>query len=152
MNILRKVLLISTLSVITLTLVQAEQGPKEEITHSHKLYQAAKDGDAEVQYQLGVILLHGLDGLQGSVDEKEALKWLRESAAAGHRGAQYYIGEIYQYGLAGVTPDGDQALQWYQKSAAQGHVLAQTMVKHLAEQKDQPSPSASPSSNPGVSK
>lgn len=132
MTFLRNLLMISVVSLGVFQACQAWHENKEDLHHFHQLYKAANGGDIQAKYELAVILLHGLNG---SKDEIEALRWFRAAAEEGHSGAQYYMGEIYQYGQADRVKDEAKALSWYQLAADQGHLLAQTMIKHLSEQK-----------------
>ena len=48
------------------------------------LYKAARKGNAEAQFYLGMHYIHG-DGVKRSTDE--AVRWFRKAAAQGHDGA-----------------------------------------------------------------
>ena len=55
----------------------------------------AELGDADAQYNLGVMYE---DGLGVSQDHKAAIKWFSLAANQGHAGAQYQLGMIYELG------------------------------------------------------
>ncbi len=61
----------------------------------------AEQGDANVQYNLGVMYDTGLGVAQ---DYKEAVKWYRLSAEQGNASAQFNLGVMYAAGL-GVAQD-----------------------------------------------
>ena len=84
--------------------------------------QAADQGDAEAQYNLGVIYNNG-EGVPK--DDAEAVKWFRLAAEQGHAEAQNKLGVIYQGGN-GVLKNMAEAAHWFRRAAEQGHVIAQT--------------------------
>ena len=68
----------------------------------------AQGGDAEAQFRLGQMLLHGL-GV--AFDEAAGLEWYHRAAAQGYERAQFALGEVYKEGR--VTPqDLIQASMW----------------------------------------
>jgi TPR repeat protein len=90
----------------------------------------AKQGDAEAQYNLGVMYANG-DG--GRKDLPAALKWFRVAASAGHAQAQYNLGVMYANG-EGVRHSGREAANWLQQSAGQGLAKAQYSLGLLYEE------------------
>ena len=97
-------LLASLFLIITLGTAQgAYAGPKEDAkaAYSRKDYAtavslyrlAATQGDAEAQYNLGLMYDKGQGVVQ---DHKEAVKWYRLAAAQGNASAQYYLGLLYE--------------------------------------------------------
>ena len=82
---------------------------------------AADQGDAEAQYNLGVMYDNG-HGVQQ--DYQEAVKWYRKSADQGVAEAQYNLGIMYCNG-DGVQQNYQEAVKWYKKSADQGNAQAQ---------------------------
>ena len=68
---------------------------------------AAKQGNAEAQYSLGLMYNNG-DGV--TQDYQEALKWYRLAAEQGHAPAQNNLGVMYING-EGVTQDYQEALK-----------------------------------------
>ena len=81
----------------------------------------AEQGNADAQYNLGVMLERG-DGVLKDVTE--AVKWYRLSAEKGYASAQYNLGVMYKRG-DGVLKDFSEALKWYRLSAEQGNASAQ---------------------------
>ena len=98
------------------------QEKMEEITEVASVYRAAKAGDADAQYNLG--LMHDEIGSIVSYDDAEAVKWWRLAAEGGHTEAQNELGEKYYYGW-GVDEDKAEAAQWYRLAAEAGHAEAQ---------------------------
>jgi len=82
---------------------------------------AAKQGDADAQNNLGLMYVKGNGVPQ---DYAEAAKWFRKAAEQGFARAQYNLGIIYQTGK-GVPQDYAEAVRWYLKAAEQGHADAQ---------------------------
>ena len=83
--------------------------------------QAAEQGDAKAQYNLGWCYARG-EGVEP--DDFEAAKWYRKAAEQGHSKAQYNLGMCYFKG-EGVPKDGEKVAYWFRKAAVQGHVKAQ---------------------------
>ncbi len=72
-------------------------------------YAASYFGDAEAQYQLGMMLLRG-EG--GEPDARQAGRWLRLAALKGHVGAQLGLGELLYAGADGMRPSHADGLKW----------------------------------------
>lgn len=87
----------------------------------------AERGDAEAQYNLGV--MYGWGGAAQNVphDDKQAAIWYLKAAEQKHAGAQYMLGAAYFNGF-GVIQDYTKAIEWYRKSAEQGFVSAQNSL------------------------
>ena len=94
----------------------------------------AEAGDAEAQYQLGLIYLRReLDEYyaQGgdlisplTEDNSEAVKLIRLAAEAGHIDAQKQLRHMYVEGM-GIERDGLEAVEWYRRVAEAGDIDAQ---------------------------
>jgi FOG: TPR repeat, SEL1 subfamily len=82
---------------------------------------AAKQGDADAQNNLGLMYIKGNGVPQ---DYAEAAKWFRKAAEQGFARAQYNLGIIYQTGN-GVPQDYAEAIKWYLNAAEQGYADAQ---------------------------
>ena len=124
-----------------------------------ELMQAAEEGDANAQTQLGIVatqagypdqavtwyrmaadqgvadaqfLLGALYmGGQGvAEDPVESAKWWREAADQGHANAQALLGSSYAQGR-GVPEDMVQAARWYRKAAEQGVAIAQAKLGNM---------------------
>jgi len=87
----------------------------------------ARTGHAESQYQLGFLLLRGLDLAQDSV---QGVKWIEKAAQQGHGEAQWALALCYREG-DGVFKSYARALDWMRKAAEQGDAQAQTGVGRI---------------------
>ncbi len=81
----------------------------------------AEQGDAEAQYNLGLLYDNGWGVPQ---DYGQARQWFEKAASQGVADAQFNLGMLYASGH-GVSQDYVQAWQWYEQAAAQGHAAAQ---------------------------
>jgi TPR repeat protein len=95
-----------------------------------QLHKEAETGNAEAQFKLGWIYMHG-EGYTGvifmrevSKDIARAFDWYQKAAVQGHVDAQYNLGMLYRLGL-GVKEDAGKAFMWLQQAAAQGNDIAQ---------------------------
>ncbi|HTM78477.1 MAG TPA: SEL1-like repeat protein, partial [Devosia sp.] len=84
------------------------------------LRQAAADGDAKAQFEIGAIYTEGRALPQ---DYKEAAAWYERSAAQGFVPAEYRLGNLYEVGN-GVDKDLEIARLWYQRGAEAGNRMA----------------------------
>ncbi|MGZ8928220.1 MAG: J domain-containing protein [Methylobacter sp.] len=83
--------------------------------------QLAEQGNAEAQFQLGLIYANQ----QGvTKDDKQAAGWLARAAEQGHREAQTKLGFMYATGK-GVAQNYHSAIYWCYKAAEQGDAVAQ---------------------------
>jgi TPR repeat protein len=98
---------------------------KNKIICLADICKAAEQGDAEAQFNLGLIY-NNSEGVPR--DDVEALKWFLEAAEQGHAEAQFNLGRMY-YNGAGVQQDFEEATNWYRKAAEQGDIEAQDTVK-----------------------
>jgi localization factor PodJL len=85
-----------------------------------ELRQAAANGDARAQFEIGAIFTEGRAVAQ---DHAEAAKWYERAAAQGFVPAQYRIGNLYEAGQ-GVEQDFEIAKLWYQRGAEAGNRMA----------------------------
>lgn len=85
-----------------------------------ELRQAAADGDARAQFEVGAIYTEGRAVPQ---DYAEAAKWYERAAAQGFVPAQYRLGNLYEAGQ-GVEKDIEIAKLWYQRAAEAGNRMA----------------------------
>jgi uncharacterized protein len=81
---------------------------------------AAEQGNANGQFELGVMYEHGW-GV--NADALEAASWYRKAGRQDHRGAELKLGNFY-YDGNGVEQDYAKALYWYKKAAAHRRVEA----------------------------
>lgn len=86
-----------------------------------RLTGAAAGGDAESQYQLGMMYRSGSGGVKQ--DYIHASKWLELAATQGHADAQYNIGKMYLAGI-GTIQHFETAFRWFELAASQSHTRA----------------------------
>lgn len=97
-----------------------------------ELRNAATAGDAEAQYDLGMMYLSGTHGFPKHFSK--AHHWLLQSAEQGLVNAQFTLGGLYTFGQGKDIPqDFQQTRYWYEKAAAQGHVDAQFLLGVMYE-------------------
>ena len=89
----------------------------------------AEQGEAEAQYDLGVMYANGLGVPE---DDAEAVRWLRLAAGQGYAAAQFTLGLWYDHGL-GVPQDDIEAVRWYRLAADQGDAGAQSNLAIMYE-------------------
>jgi len=89
----------------------------------------AEQGDAVVQYNLGVMYEKGWGVLQ---DYAEAEKWYQLAAEQGNAFAEYNLGVMYEKGN-GVLQDYAEAVKWYRLAAEQGNASAQNNLGTIYE-------------------
>ncbi|HHF7224569.1 TPA: tetratricopeptide repeat protein [Haemophilus influenzae] len=87
----------------------------------------AEQGDANVQFNLGVMYAEGQGVKQ---DDFEAVKWYRKAAEQGDANAQAYLGLAYTEGR-GVRQDYTEAVKWFRKAAEQGYAEAKFNLGHM---------------------
>ena len=92
------------------------------------LIQAAEDGNADAQFNLGVIYRSGTEIAKSDV---EAAKWYRKAAEQGIATAQFNLGCMYLNG-AGVDKNKIEAAKWIKMAADQGMKVAQDAYKNIA--------------------
>jgi S1-C subfamily serine protease len=99
------------------------KGKPEDIAKLFELReQAAMQGDARSQYNLGAMYLEG-EGVPK--DNVKAAEWWRKAAEQGLAEAQAAFGSAFAFGT-GVPKDSAKAVEWWEKAAAQGLVRAQS--------------------------
>ena len=91
--------------------------------------QAADQGDAEAQYNLGVMYNTGMGVLK---DDAEAVRWFQLSADQGHASAQLNLGFMYALGR-GVLKDDVLAHMWYNIAGANGDEAARKQRDNLED-------------------
>ncbi len=119
-------LLFSSFQTYAATLFKEEKSSATSVFLEYQ--RAAKQGDAEAQYNLGVCyaLCYFGDKVENNNLNKAAF-WYTKSAEQGNVFAQYNLGICYFYGH-GVEKDLNKAFEWYTKSAEQGYALAQNFL------------------------
>jgi len=97
------------------------------------LRKAAEQGDANAQYDFGVLHANGKGGLPKN--HAESLKWFRKAAEQGHARAQYGLVMSYAFGF-GVPKGNAEAIKWCRKAAEQGHAEAQVYLGRIYDKGD----------------
>jgi len=97
------------------------------------LRKLADQGDAEAQYQLG-ILYHGGDVIPQ--DDAQAVQWFERAAEQGYAPAQSTLGAYYWAGR-GVPEDLTKAYFWSQLALAQGDEISKSRLEGLSAQMTQ---------------
>jgi TPR repeat protein len=85
---------------------------------------AAKAGNAEAQFRLGVMYGNG-DGV--AMDHDQAREWFQQAARQGHENALITLAWMYANGT-GVEVDEDRARELYLEAARRGSAKAQYVV------------------------
>ena len=95
--------------------------PQDFACAFHWLREAANDGDAAAQNNLGLMYLNG----QGVLPNPQtAVKWFRQAAEQEDTGAQFNLALSYETGR-GVDQDYTVAAEWYRRAADGGEPAAQ---------------------------
>jgi len=81
----------------------------------------AEQGDAQAQYNLGVLYDNGRGVPQ---DNAEAMKWYRKAADQGDARSQNNLASMYATGQ-GVPKNYAEAMKWFRRAADQGNARAQ---------------------------
>jgi TPR repeat protein len=103
----------------------SQKGHKKAKHQLEKQYKknkkAAKKGNVEAQFNLGLMYYNGL-GVDK--DYAKAVEWYQKAADQGLAVAQFNLGTMYENGR-GVAKDYTKAFEWYEKAADQGYAKAQ---------------------------
>ena len=95
--------------------------PQDEAQTVAQYRNAAEQGDAKSQFNLGVMYEQGSGIIK---DETQAVDWYRKAAEQGYASAEYNLGLMYAQGR-GVAQNDGQAVIWYRKAVEQGLANAQ---------------------------
>ena len=87
----------------------------------------AEHGNAQAQYDLGVLLHNGM-GME--INSEEALRWFKLASNNNHIEAEAYLGSIYTYGFRGPQ-NIEKALYYLKKAADKGHEGARGMMANI---------------------
>jgi hypothetical protein len=97
------------------------------------LQKAAKEGNADAQYQLADAYLEG----KGTpINAKQGVEWLEKAAKLDHPGAQLMLAKLLLVGTTNVSKDSKQGLEWLRKSADHGYAPAQYSLGRLYQDGD----------------
>ena len=87
--------------------------------------QAAQEGDADAQAQVGLIYM---DGLGVEPDSDKAMDWNMRAAEQGNAQGQAQIGKMYYLGI-GVTKSAEEASRWFERARDAGSAWAASMLE-----------------------
>ena len=96
----------------------------DQIRAESAIRKAAKGGNPEAQFRLGVMFGNG-DGV--ALDYTQALEWFEKAAAQGHESALLTLAWMHANGT-GVEVDEDRARELYLAAAERGSAKAQYVV------------------------
>lgn len=91
----------------------------DDVSDFRETLQAAEQGNAKAQYNLGVMYAQGLGVRQ---DYTQAVQWYRKAAEQGDAEAQYNLGLMYYKG-EGVRQDLALAQEWFGKACQNGNQI-----------------------------
>lgn len=92
-----------------------EFGLKDEAEAVRWYTKAAERGDAEAQYNLGLMVLIG-EGTEK--DLKKGIGWMEQAAANGYELSAHVLSIIYREGMYGVKPSRAKAASWNKKAGS----------------------------------
>lgn len=95
----------------------------------HELTTAAKQGNAEAQYDLGHYY-HNEYYSQKDHDDAKAAEWFKKAAKQGHADAQFWLGLLYHNG-EGVPQSQIRAIDWCTQAAHQGQLGAKEFLEAM---------------------
>ena len=106
------------LNYVNFSLAPDKAPPQVDVPKTTLCRQAAEQGNAEAQYQLGLMLF-------SDEDYNRAAAWFRKAAEQEHAVAQRALGIMYFQGGFGVPSSFSKAAAWFYKAAKQGDATAQ---------------------------
>jgi hypothetical protein len=86
---------------------------------------AAKTGDLEAKYRLGLLYEKG-NGVERNLDA--AFKLYLSAAQKGHAASQRRVAAAYYWGVGGVAKDEAKAFEWFKRAADGGDTRAQKQM------------------------
>jgi Sel1 repeat len=101
------------------TSCDSQAPPKQSL---HQLLAMAQKGDADSQYQLGMLYEQGSP--EATKDSTKAVEWFRRLAEKGDRRGENALGIAYRHGY-GVAEDDAVGFEWFYKAALKGYPAAQ---------------------------
>lgn len=98
------------------------------------LFDKARSGDAEAQFQLGTFFTTNVD----AKDEKQAEEWFKKAAANGHAGArQHLVKKDLEIGIGHLQANQfKEAAAGFEKAAANGNTSAMILLGAMLEEGD----------------
>lgn len=91
---------------------------------------SALRGDADAQFNLGVLYAFGVDNTHWSVDDSLAVQWFSAAAKSGHANAQCCLAFMHEHGR-GIPRNTHKAKHWYAKAALQGQAIAKQSLSDI---------------------
>ena len=105
--------------------------PARDKSEIEKLVDAAAEGDAQAQFDLGSTYELGYEsGADTKANVRLAARYYRKAAESGHIEAQMTMAKLCLLGK-GVQQDPEEAAQWYLLAAEQGHRPAQLNLAEM---------------------
>lgn len=105
-------------------------GVRESDAEARRWFErAARQGNAEAQFQLANMYAYGLaEAARGEDADRQAAQWYFEAARQGHADAQYSLGILFLTGK-GVVQNAQEADKWVRRAAEQGHADARVYLR-----------------------
>lgn len=108
--------------------INGEGGVGKNYAEAQKwLELAAKGGDVDARYNLGIMYKNGSGALQNF---ELAFQWFEMAAGQNHAEAQYNVALMYKNGMS-VAVDMVKAYTWANIASAQGHLGSITLRDNL---------------------
>jgi TPR repeat protein len=107
------------------------EGVPEDLSEAHRWYiRAAESGGENYQLFLGASYFAGSDSYGISIDDTQALKWLRRASEKGTPAAFFLLGAMVDAGR-GIARDLLKAIRLYETAAHEGVAEAQASLGHI---------------------
>lgn len=113
---------VASLHLLACLYLEGKGIAQDTATGLELMRKAAILGNADAQFDLGVLLAAGTKDIPASAEE--AIRWFRLAAAQGHTRAQYRLGKAFLDGT-GVAQSYASALTWLKTAAIEGYAPAQ---------------------------
>jgi TPR repeat protein len=82
---------------------------------SSSLIKRAEKGDAEAQYNLGLMMVIG-EGIEK--DLQKGMEWMEQAVANGYELSAHVLAIIYREGMYGMKPSPSKAARWNKKAGS----------------------------------
>ena len=82
---------------------------------SSSLIKRAEKGDAEAQFNLGLMMVIG-EGVEK--DLKKGIEWMEQAATNGYELSAHVLSIIYREGMYGMKPSPSKAAYWNKKAGS----------------------------------
>lgn len=104
------------MALLVLGLSLSQMAQADNVPHFQETLQAAEQGDAKAQFNLGGMYAEGKGIPQ---DYKQAVQWYRKAAEQGEALAQFNLGAMY-YNGEGVPQNMAIAKKWFSRACNNG--------------------------------